>query len=131
MVRKRSEFWTQVRNFEKLVKMLGKTPFFFLKKLNFDQEKKPIFRCFLPKFPQKFCKLSAHIIFFCFVFFFVCFVFVLLEISWQFFGEGFLVPPLPPTLAKKSPFPRGSLLIWEIRVFRVCSLPTPHHKIPW
>ena len=40
LARKRSEFWTQVRNFEKMVKMLGKTHF-LKKKIKFGQEKKP------------------------------------------------------------------------------------------
>ena len=39
LVRKRSEFRTKVRNFEKLVKMLEKTPI-FLKKLNFEKKRK-------------------------------------------------------------------------------------------
>ena len=78
LVRKRSEFLTQVRNFEKLVKMLGKKPI-FLKKLNFDK-KKTFFRCFF----QKFC--AAHNFFFGRIFS------ALPSYSWIFQGKAAFSP---------------------------------------
>ena len=57
LVRKKSEFWTQVRNFEKLVKKAGRNTNFF-KKLNFDKKKDLFSGVFYQNFPKNFASLQ-------------------------------------------------------------------------
>ena len=82
----------------KKVRILDSSQKFWKVGQNNNNKKKTNFRCFLPKFSQKFYAPSAHRIFL---------FFCSLRVSRRFLGVGFLVPPPapPPSLAKKCPPP--------------------------